>query len=161
MPEDLVGELSRDARLRVWTPLRPALGTRRNTQHIGLYCAGSPKLLPRYIGPFKILKKIGEVAYQLDLPSVLKIHNVFHVSRLRAFSDDGRVQPPPLPILLDGELEYEVEKVYAHRDVKVGKSLRREYLVRWKGYGVEHDEFVPESNLGNAKRKVSEYWATL
>ena len=132
-----------------------------STQHIGLYCAGSPKLLPRYIGPFKILKKIGEVAYQLDLPSVLKIHNVFHVSRLRAFSDDGRVQPPPLPILLDGELEYEVEKVYAHRDVKVGKSLRREYLVRWKGYGVEHDEFVPESNLGNAKRKVSEYWATL
>ena len=132
-----------------------------STQHVGLYCAGSPKLLPRFIGPFKVLKRIGELSYKLELPTNLKIHNVFHVSKLRAFSDDGRIQPPPVPIFIDGELEYEVEKIYAHRDVKVGKSLRREYLVRWKGYGVEHDEFVPESNLGNAKRKVAEYWAML
>ena len=129
-----------------------------STNNIGLYCAGSPKLLPRFIGPFPILKRVGELAYKLELPHVLKIHDVFHISRLRPFQDDGRVQPPPLPIKIDDELEYEISHIYAHRDVKVGKKKRREYLVRWNGYGVEHDEFVPEANLGNAKEKVVEYW---
>ena len=129
-----------------------------STKHVGLYCTGSPKLLPRYIGPFKVLKRIGELAYRLELPPVMKIHNVFHVTRLRRFYDDGRIQPPPLPTVVDGELEYEVEKIYAHRDVRVGKSIRREFLVRWKGYDVEHDEYVPEANLGNALGKLREYW---
>jgi hypothetical protein len=42
------------------------------------------KLAPRYIGPFKILEKRGEVAYQLELPPQLwDVHDVFHVSQLR------------------------------------------------------------------------------
>jgi hypothetical protein len=41
-------------------------------------------LAPRYIGPFKILKQRGEVAYQLELPPQLSdVHDVFHVSQLR------------------------------------------------------------------------------
>jgi hypothetical protein len=42
------------------------------------------KLAPRFIGPFKILDKRGEVAYQLELPSELSdVHDVFHVSQLK------------------------------------------------------------------------------
>jgi hypothetical protein len=42
------------------------------------------KLAPRYIGPFKILEKRGEAAYQLELPLQLsEVHDVFHVSQLR------------------------------------------------------------------------------
>jgi hypothetical protein len=42
------------------------------------------KLSPRYIGPFKILERKGEVAYQLELPgSLMDVHDVFHVSQLK------------------------------------------------------------------------------
>ena len=42
------------------------------------------KLAPRFIGPYKILARKGEVAYQLELPEVLSnVHNVFHVSQLK------------------------------------------------------------------------------
>jgi hypothetical protein len=42
------------------------------------------KLTPRFIGPFKILEKRGEVAYQLELPPQLfDVHDVFHVSQLK------------------------------------------------------------------------------
>ena len=80
----------------------------------------------------------------------MRVHNVFHVSKLKTFHDDGRIQPPPPPITVDGETEYEVEKIYNHRIVKRGKSSRTEYLVRWKGYGVEYDEYVRNIHLKNA-----------
>ena len=45
------------------------------------------KLSPWYIGPYRIVERIGEVAYQLELPSDLnRIHDVFHVSMLRRSS---------------------------------------------------------------------------
>ena len=47
------------------------------------------KLSPRFIGPFEILERVGQVAYRLALPPVLSgVHNVFHVSMLRLYISD-------------------------------------------------------------------------
>ncbi|GKE05071.1 putative reverse transcriptase domain-containing protein, partial [Tanacetum coccineum] len=56
------------------------------------------KLNPRYVGHFKVLRKVGAVAYKLELPQELsRVHNTFHVSNLKkCYSDD------PLAILLEG-----------------------------------------------------------
>ncbi|GJZ78606.1 hypothetical protein Tco_0643443 [Tanacetum coccineum] len=56
------------------------------------------KLNTRYVGPFKVLEKVGEVSYKLELPEELsRVHNTFHVSNLKKCHADE-----PLVVLLDG-----------------------------------------------------------
>jgi hypothetical protein len=76
----MVYQPGEQAYLRV-TPLK-------GTHHFGI----KGKLAPRYIGPFHILARRGEVAYQLELPPTLsQVHDVFHVSQLRrCFKDPIR-----------------------------------------------------------------------
>ncbi|GKF96372.1 hypothetical protein Tco_0289107, partial [Tanacetum coccineum] len=56
------------------------------------------KLNPRYVGPFKVVEKVGSVAYKLELPQELnRVHNTFHVSNLKKCYFDE-----PLAVLLEG-----------------------------------------------------------
>ena len=105
-----------------------------STENIRLKSPGTHKLMPRYIGPFKVVAKKGPVTYELQLPSALKIHPVFHVSLLKPYHRNGAYQPPPLPLSVDeqGPL-FEVEAVLKFRP----RSKR--YLIQWKGYGKEHN----------------------
>jgi hypothetical protein len=83
---------------------------------------------------------------------------VFHVSLLEPYRSDGRYQPPPPPLEIDGALEYEVDRILAHRFIKRGKRRLLEFLVAWQNYGPEHNSWGPERNLKNAKTSIAEYW---
>jgi hypothetical protein len=65
------------------------------------------KLAPRYIGPFKIIDRKGEVAYQLELPPELsEVHDVFHVSQLKKCLRVPEEQLPIEYLDLGGDLTY-------------------------------------------------------
>ncbi|CAN6720704.1 unnamed protein product [Malus baccata var. baccata] len=70
------------------------------------------KLSPRYIGPYVITERIGEVAYRLELPPELsKVHNVFHVSMFRHYISDPSHVIPPQPLEINPDLTYDEEPV--------------------------------------------------
>jgi hypothetical protein len=78
----------------------------------------SKKLRAHRIGPFKIVDKIREVNYRLELPHNIRIHPVFHVSQLEAYHENPfseRTVPPPPPIQINDHEEYEVEAILDHK----------------------------------------------
>ena len=114
------------------------------------------KLRRRWVGPFKVVKVISPVAYELDLPPDWKVHPVFHISNLRRYvrsEEFNRTEKPPPPILVDGEEEYEVEAILRHK----GRGARRLYQVLWKGYPVTEASWEPESHLRNASSLLEDY----
>ncbi|GJV51460.1 putative reverse transcriptase domain-containing protein [Tanacetum coccineum] len=95
------------------------------------------KLNPKYVGPFKVLKKVGAVAYKLELPQELsRVHNTFHVSNLKkCYSDDPLVVPLE-GLQVDDKLHF-VEEPIEVMDREV-KQLRRSRVpivkVRWNSW---------------------------
>jgi hypothetical protein len=86
-----------------------------------------------------------------------QVHPVFHVSLLELYREDSRVQPPPPPIEMEGALEYEMESILEHR-FRATRNPNAYYKVAWKGYGIEHKSWEPESNVVNAPEVVADYW---
>jgi len=113
------------------------------------------KLTERFVGPYKIKRVILANAVESELPKTVKIHPVVNVSRIRRYKEQvrGQKKQPALPVIIEEEEEYEVEKIMNKRK-KYGKW---EYLVRWKGYTAEEDLWEKKTNLKNAKEMVEEY----
>jgi hypothetical protein len=110
--------------------------------------SGAEKLKPRFYGPYRIMRRVGEVAYELELPKERKIHNVFHVSCLKKelgqFTNTSEELPP-----LDekGQLELVPEEVLEFRERKLRSRVIRECLIRWRGLPLEDATWESEQVL--------------
>ena len=92
------------------------------------------KLNPRHVGPFKILERIGKVAYRLELPAELgNVHDVFHVSQLKKCLADETLIVPFQELKIDDKLQFVEEPIeIMDREVKVRKHSRIPIVrVRW------------------------------
>jgi hypothetical protein len=93
-------------------------------------CYGSGgKLSPCYYGPYRVLEKVGHLAYRLALPPWSKIHNVFHVVLLKAFVGDPPAEVIPLPAIKHGRVLPVPAKIIKAR-LNQGNW---ELLVCWEG----------------------------
>ncbi|GJT70444.1 putative reverse transcriptase domain-containing protein [Tanacetum coccineum] len=92
------------------------------------------KLNPRYVGPFKVLEKVGAVAYKLELPQELsRVHNTFHVSNLKKCYADEPLAVPLDGLHIDDKLHFVEEPVeIMDHEVKRLKQSRIPIIkVRW------------------------------
>ena len=136
-----------------------------STQNIRMATVGNQKLLPRYVGPFPVIKKVGQVAYKLELPANMKMHPVFHVGLLKPYHSDGRAHPPAVPLECspEGDL-FALDAVLDYREIRrgAGRSNRnrgviKQYLVKWKDHDESSNSWVDEKNLTPAA--IQSYWS--
>jgi len=108
-----------------------------------------------FVGPYRVKAIISSNAVELELPSTIKIHPVVNVSRIRRYKSqvEGQRKEMPQPMVIEGEEEWEVEKIMNKRKVQG----RDKYLVRWKGCTAEEDTWKNRENLKNAMELVEEF----
>jgi hypothetical protein len=106
------------------------------------------KLNPKRYGPFRVIKEISPVAYQLQLPLSWNIHPVFHASLLSSYSETPAYGPnfsQPPPDLINNEEEYEVEQIKVHQNF--GRSKCLQYLIKWRGYPESNNTWEDATNV--------------
>lgn len=119
--------------------------------------SGLEKLKPRYYGPFRILRRVGEVAYELELPAESRVHNVFHVSRLKKAFEHRVVPSAVLPPLDDeGKLILVPESILEYRERQLRRRTIREYLVKWRDLPVEDATWESEDILQHPELRLLE-----
>ncbi|XP_070049770.1 uncharacterized protein [Nicotiana tomentosiformis] len=108
------------------------------------------KLRPRYIRPYKIIRRVGQVAYELDLPSNLEsVHPVFHVSMLRKCIGDISRVVPVNNIQVTEHLSYE-EAPIAILDRQVRRLRTKDVSsvkVLWRNNNMEEMTWEAEDDM--------------
>ena len=116
----------------------------------------SKKLSHKRLGPYMVEKRVGDLDYRLKLPPLVPVHPVFHVSLLSPYATSsipGRKHPEPPPVEVEGEEEYEVERILDSRIFRRGLQ----YLVKWKGYDDSQTTWEPARNLTHAPDLVQDF----
>ncbi|KAK4707233.1 hypothetical protein R3W88_033205 [Solanum pinnatisectum] len=108
------------------------------------------KLSPRYMGPYKIIRRIGQVVYELELPQELPtLHPVFHVSMLRKWIGDPSRITPTEDVHVTRDITYE-EVPIAILDRQVRKLRNKEVAsvkVLWRNQQVEEITWEAEEAM--------------
>ena len=114
------------------------------------------KLDYRRLGPFRIIEKINDVTFRLDLPPQLQIHPVLHSSLLEPYQGNNipnRITPPPPPIEVEARPEYEIAAIL---DSKIVRN-KFYYLVDWLGYSPRERTWEPVENVVNARALIEDF----
>ena len=95
-------------------------------------------LSPKYYGVYKVLQKIGTMAYKLELPVASRVHPVFHVSCLnKVIGDKLPIQTILLELDEEGKIILEPEAVTETRTQQLRNRSILEYLIKWKNLSTE------------------------
>jgi hypothetical protein len=110
------------------------------------------KLAPRYVGPFKIIKRVGAVAYQLELPASLAgVHDVFHISMLKKHLRDVEQQQvvdlEDMRLLPDMTTEEVPIKILAYEEKHLRNKIIPLVKVQWQRQGVEEASWEREEDM--------------
>jgi hypothetical protein len=119
------------------------------------------KLCPLRYGPFRITEVISPVAYRLALPPQWKIHNIFHAGLLTRYKETGAHgpnYPGQVPDIVDGQEEYEVERILASSYRGRGHNRRLHLLIKWKGYPDAENTWEPIEDVF-APQLIEEFYA--
>ena len=117
----------------------------------------SKKLNHKIIGPYKIKKLVG-LSYQLDLPTSMKIHDVFHPSLLWKASANplpGQHNDPAPPVIVNDKEKRKVNNILDAQ--KVGRSRKIQFCVKWKGYD-EDKEWYNALGFEHLKDIVDDFY---
>jgi len=115
----------------------------------------SEKLVKQFLGPYKIKAIISSNVVELELPATIKVHPVVNISQIKWYVNqvDSQRKEAPQPVVVEGEEEWEVEKILNKRKIK-GKD---KFLVWWKGFMAEGDTWESQENLKNAGDTLREF----
>ncbi len=119
----------------------------------GYHLPGKPKAkwAPKRAGPFLIKRKVNNLAYELDFPPGYKVHPVVSVAHLfkpeQGKDPYDREKVRPDPVQLDGEPEFEVERIVDRRVRKTRGRPKVEYLTKWVGYESAENTWESRQNL--------------
>jgi hypothetical protein len=125
----------------------------------------SRKLSEKNLGPFEIIAQVGSLSFTLRLPDSMRaVHPVFHVSMLEPATPNtipNRIQPPPPPVEIDGEPEFEISEILDSKIDNRRRLCKLLYLVRWTGYEGTDEEtsWILASELGHALEIVADFHA--
>jgi hypothetical protein len=116
------------------------------------------KLNARYVGPFIVKRVTSAVNVELNLPSTMRIHPVFHVSKLKPYTaveDSDRfptreqMDRPAPTIEEDGSEYYKIDRIVDKRKRKVRNRYVTQYLVQWLGYDQSEATWITKQQLTN------------
>ncbi|KAK9740067.1 hypothetical protein RND81_03G008800 [Saponaria officinalis] len=114
-------------------------------------------LIRKYEGPFPVERRVGNVSYQLGLPQRLKIHPVFHVSRLKAYhadkEDTSRGESRRAPTAMITSFDKRIDEILTDR----GRPPNREFLIKWLGLPESETTWEKEADLWQFEKMIEEY----
>jgi hypothetical protein len=110
------------------------------------------KLVPQYCGPFEVLDRVVPVAYQLELPPIVKEHNGFHVSLLKRYVHDANhiIDWSMIQVEPEGVFLPEPQCILDRKEIPLWNRTIAKVKVRWKHFGPDEARWEMEDAMRQA-----------